>query len=162
WPPVMMLSVMAFGAVLVLRVDGVAVAAVGPPPAVVVDDAAVQFAVAGGAPEADALGAVVDDQADVLAVPAAVDVKAPPGARVVLRVRAGADRRGRVRLGHEDLEVPDPDVGRRVLHGQPAVDDRPLARRRSDVDRLAFGADQAHRKLLVGPAAVRAAEQVER
>src|SRR5207244_9986196 len=115
------------GAVLVLRVDGVPVAAIRGRPAVVVDEAAVDLAVPGAAPEADALAALVDDEVDVLAARAAVHVEAAPRPREVAGVRAGADRLGRLRLGDEDLQVPDPEIRRRVLHGKPAVDSRPLA-----------------------------------
>src|SRR5262249_12066684 len=102
-------------AFLVLGVDGVAVAAVHGRPAVVVNDAAVDLAVAGAAPEADPLAAAVDDEVEVLALLAAIHVQAAPGALEVLGVRAGAYRLGRLRLGDDDLQAPDPDVGRRFV-----------------------------------------------
>src|SRR5207302_2827898 len=65
---------------LVLGVDRVPVTAVGAGPAVVVDNAAVQLAVGGRAPEADSLAVVVDHQVDVLAPLAGIDVQPAPGA----------------------------------------------------------------------------------
>src|SRR5262249_45821545 len=101
----------ALRAGLVLRVDAVPVAAVGPLPAVVVDEAAVDLAVGPRREGGDALPRIVDDEVDepdpgarrraAVDAVAAADVPGP-------RARLGGEP---VRVGAHDLEVLVPGVG---------------------------------------------------
>ena len=65
-------------ALVVLRVNRMAVATVSPSPSVVIDDAAVHLTVLGGDPPAYALRVIVDDEVDELAVSTSIDIQSTP------------------------------------------------------------------------------------
>ena len=76
-----------FDTLFVLRVDGVAMTPIWRVPAVVVNNAAVQFAVGRTALKTDTLGVIVDDQIDVLASRSGMDVQSTVGTIVALGMR---------------------------------------------------------------------------
>src|SRR5262249_13616762 len=147
-------------AVPVLGVDGMPVAAIGSFPAVVVDDAAVQFAVGGAGPEADPLAGVVNDQIDVLAVVAGIDVQSAPGAFELTRMGATLAEGG-VGLGDEYLQAPNPQVSGGLVDVEPAVDGDAGGRGRADVDRMALVAGELDIEEFVGPPLVSPRQQID-
>ena len=120
-----------------------AVVPVGALPAVLVNQAAVDFAVLRARPESDALFVVVQHHVDELAAAAGSNFEPSPGPREIVGVRAlllGFPDG----LGDQDLNLPDPDVGGGVDDLQASVDRGAFARGGADVDRFFGRAGQAH------------------
>src|SRR6185295_15631621 len=123
-------------------VDAMAVAAVGGFPAVVVKNAAVDFAVRRAGPEAHALGVVRDDEIDVFAVSAGADFHAAPRAVHFFRGAAASlgDLDGRFAQG--DFKIANPDAGCGVGDVQAAIDGHALVLFAADDDGFVFHAGE--------------------
>ena len=142
------------------------VTTVRPFPAVLIDEAAVDFAVPSADPAADGLIGVVDHEVDELATRAGCYVQAAEWAAEVHGGRA----RGPclpLKIGGQQLKIPQPDVLGLALEAEleAAVDGDALSRIGADVDRSLFRTAQidvpALRTVLAVRVPVRAAANPE-